>query len=581
MGQNIRVVSFRLCAVFFITTLFSCIDSKYNLDDVSNKMHLFDNGIDFPLLDTGDVPFSRLLNEDDDVKVDQRGVYSVYSDPGQLVSEFDVVGVITLPGQQPSFGEGRSFQVEVSWPQGTERVIPFPQGLADFTARLTSESGVVDDKIVDVKSASTEKVHDAMLSFKVFDGNGSPLRDVAITQIIFNNYRLQLPSQLIIPGYENNVITLNGTYDYNNFKVTVPVKGLKNISVQNRRIKIDEVLSIGGGFSCRVKNLSAGGAVQTMMLKPYFEVPDMNINSIYGRADVKVDPINETLRVGNIPSFLTDNDTKLVLTNPILVLQLKNSVTMPFTASMTIKPKDAAGRYIKGDDGQPIIIKVPAIQIGGAGVLKKYIAREEVKYYNDLGYEFIRCNDLYKLGLQVPSYIDMVIDGHNDSNVWQNIELGKDYKTIFDYNIDIPFMLDAGSTFTYDESRTGLYEKAFQYFSAEEVYINSTFINRYPADIAFMLTLYDRDGNELNDIEVTVPDIVKASPSTEVTPDVIPAETYMKIKLREKVPHQINKIDKMEWHMRTIFNSSASITEYQNINVQFVLDAPNGIDIVN
>ncbi|MEG1573569.1 MAG: hypothetical protein RR341_00630 [Bacteroidales bacterium] len=580
MRLNIGGVFLRLVVVCWLTTFFSCIDSRYNIDNVSDKMHLFGNGIDFPLMDTGDVPFSKLLGKNDDVKVNEFGVYSLSSNPGKLISEFNVVEMFTIPAQHPSFGSGRSYNSPITWKKGEEAEVVFPDEMVNFTAHLKTESSRIDDKIIDVKSAEFDDVYNAILTINILDGSGKPLRDVAVTQIIFKNYKLQLPDELVLSESSSNVVTLNGRYEYREFKVVVPIKGLKNISIQNRRIKIEKDINIGGGFACKVKNLT-GVTSQIFMIRPEIEIRAMNVCRIYGKADVRATTIVETVKVGKVPDFLDDKETKLILSNPVLLMDLQNSVTMPFIASITLKTKDATGNYIKDSDGRPIVINIPSISIEGAGTLKKYIAREEVQQYKDKGYKFIKCDDLFKLGLKLPSLIEMSIIGHNDNTQWQKIILGQHYKTTFDYNVDIPLMLDRGSSFTYAETKKGLNEKAFQYFSAKEVYIKSTFVNRYPADIVFALKLLDSEGNELKDIQVTVPDIVKGSETTEVTPDIVPAKTYMKIRLLEKKLGQINRIDAMEWKMKAVFNSTSTITKYQGIKTSLVLDAPYGVEVIN
>lgn len=78
-----------------IAALFaSCTDQKYDFDNMSKDVHLFDNGIYFPLLTT-DIPFSRMIEGyEENIGLQEDGIYFIHSNPGTV----DVSGEIISTG---------------------------------------------------------------------------------------------------------------------------------------------------------------------------------------------------------------------------------------------------------------------------------------------------------------------------------------------------------------------------------------------------------------------------------------------------------------------------------------------------
>ncbi|MBR2476413.1 MAG: hypothetical protein IKB57_07800, partial [Bacteroidaceae bacterium] len=63
-----RLLSAIFCLVAILATS-SCVDDRYDLDNVSEDVHLFENGVNLPLLQTGDLFFDDLVSSEDDIVV--------------------------------------------------------------------------------------------------------------------------------------------------------------------------------------------------------------------------------------------------------------------------------------------------------------------------------------------------------------------------------------------------------------------------------------------------------------------------------------------------------------------------------
>ena len=75
---------------FLAVFMLSCTDKKYDFENMSEDVHLFDNGVYFPLLTT-DVPFSRMIEGyEDNIGLQADGIYFIHSNPGNVAIKEEI-----------------------------------------------------------------------------------------------------------------------------------------------------------------------------------------------------------------------------------------------------------------------------------------------------------------------------------------------------------------------------------------------------------------------------------------------------------------------------------------------------------
>ena len=85
--------------IYIALFLSSCVDERFDMDNVSGDIHLFENGVGFPLLNTGDMAFEKLLSSEDDIYVNNQGLYEVTTTEGHLITDVDVIPKFHVPVQ--------------------------------------------------------------------------------------------------------------------------------------------------------------------------------------------------------------------------------------------------------------------------------------------------------------------------------------------------------------------------------------------------------------------------------------------------------------------------------------------------
>jgi hypothetical protein len=111
------------------------------------------------------------------------------------------------------------------------------------------------------------------------------------------------------------------------------------------------------------------------------------------------------------------------------------------------------------------------------------------------------------------------------------------------------------------------------------VYANAKIKNGFPADMTLEVTAYDVDGNELNGVEIVVPQTIKASKTTELTENVEPTESDVRLEIRELAQGELQKLDQLKYRVKVLFPDKGLISKYQTLNMKIDLELPEGMGI--
>ena len=109
--------------------------------------------------------------------------------------------------------------------------------------------------------------------------------------------------------------------------------------------------------------------------------------------------------------------------------------------------------------------------------------------------------------------------------------------------------------------------------------VNADILNGFPAEMSLEVEPFDVNGNRIDGVEVIIPSSIKASETTELTENVVPAQTKMKLEIRELVKGEMQKIDQLNWRVRVLFPDKGLISKFQSLNMKISLELPEGIAI--
>ena len=602
MRMNMKNLLLAIGCMPIIISTTSCVDERYDMDNISDDIHLFENGINFPLLQTGDLYFDDLISSEDEIVLNEKGVYEISTNSEVLSVEMQIVDKVRIPEQNPDFGVIKSFNTII--PTGSV-TFELPSDLTDYNANLHCETAKIDEKVTYIEKIYTHDNWVSTIKFEILDGSGKAISSqsgLKVDKIKFDNYKLELPSALIMDKEQitasgnitvttddnSNVIVLNGEAMENSVVIGVKINGVaigEDMFVNNKII-LDEEVSLSGAISLSVSN---SGAIveQTLQIAPSLNIPEVYIDEAFGNATMSDELENERVYIGELPDFLNNPETSLILTNPYIPIVIETTVPMDtIYADIVLVPKDERGNNIYNENGEKIEIEVNHVAVPGddhdtpgATINYEYVACQRIPELDNLGYDFVECLELGTITQKIPSYIEVSGRGYTDPNHIYDFYMGEPYHVDIKYEVRVPFMLEENSCIVYSDVTDDLNADIFETISAKTIYANAKVLNGFPADMELSAELYDVYGNKIDGVEVIIPEKIKASQTTELTENVVPTETSLKIEIHELHEGEMQKIDQIKWQVKVLFPDSGLISKYQSLSMKIDLELPEGLDV--
>ena len=591
---------FVICSMVTIISATSCVDERYDLDNVSEEVHLFENGINFPLLQTGNLYFGDLMSSDNQIVVNENGVYEFGTDEGSISVKTQVVDRIRVPQQNLKFGTIKSCEIYI--PNGSiSRTLDAEY--TEFDTNLDASTAPIDSKVVGLESMYTYDDWVSEIRFSVLDGSGKPISSesgVTVDEIAFENYRLELPDALIIDKNRttasgnisvtkedgSNTLILNGASASNKVVVKVKLKGvyIGDESFIDGKIVLNQHVGMSGAISLTMTNRGSL-TKQSLQIKPSVYIPEVYMDEAVGRANLSDDMEKEEISIGSLPDFLKSSETSLILTNPYIPIVIESSLLIDaLYADITLIPRDENRNHIYDDNGNPIIIEIKDVSVSGdldpqtgLAVCKDYVACQRIPELESLGYSFIECQELGMITKEIPAYIEVSGNGHTNPEDVLHFYMGESYNIDLDYEVRIPFMVEENTRIVYEEVTSDLNADIFNTITADEIFVNAKILNGFPANMSFEVEPYDVEGNKIDGIEILIPEEIKASETVVLTENVVPAETNLRLVIRELVKGDIKKIDQLKWRVNVVFPDKGLISKYQALNMRIALELPDGI----
>lgn len=268
-----------------------------------------------------------------------------------------------------------------------------------------------------------------------------------------------------------------------------------------------------------------------------------------------------------IPDFLCDENVNLNLANPALLARVENNGNLyPFWAEIALTPV-----YNDGTTGQQV--KIQRITFDKAGNMNIYIARERIPRIEMMDYTLVECPEMNNIFHKIPQKILIDVTASASSGMAGSVDMP------ISYNLDLPLSVEEGTTLKYVTQEDGLSD-VFDVVSVSQLTLIANCTNYYPMDITLDAHPYDTEGNPITDIEVTVEGNVRSALTNEPVANIEPSQSTVYIKLNELTPGRITDIDGFDLDLNASFPGSGSLTQWENIIINLVADAPNGVDIL-
>lgn len=564
----------------------SCVDNKYDLDkDIDMTVNVGGEYLTIPAGSSDTAYLSKIieveegdilqpdattrvyhLTKKDDINVEPTTVKEVTV--GATTTDLEAIEIVNNTGV--SFSEA-----EVSADITTS---------GDFEATANG----IDEALKELGSLRAKTPVDLNLTID-FNISGG---DLTFNQVKANKLKIVFPDYIVFKddeGIQDNelildeeVLSVNGS----SYTRTLKVEGYKfgDAADSGRKPNAEGSLTIEGNISMEGDVVTSGiSGTGALALVPKAVLEEMNINSVTGVIQPNIEAETTKIELNDLPDFLKDEDTRLDITNPVILLKADNPLETDVEIDAVLTPKknnvNIEGHEVKIGTGygQNKVALIPGTNI---------IALSRTGDCSIEGVtENIKVEDINNLLETIPDDIDVNLHPIVRNENYYNAELGKEYDLPASYEVDVPLSFEQGLNIVYNDSVQDLNKDLndLDKVSLKNAKIMLSVDNAIPLKLqlkAENVQIKDVYGNELTAVKKTMEEDKQYV--TESTDGEKPATSELVLSLTSDDTAFLSKIDRICFKITAVPGSATGVPlkDTQWLKVTSVkLSVPGGVNV--
>lgn len=564
----------------------SCVDNKYDLDkDIDMTVNVGGEYLTIPAGSSDTAYLSKIieveegdilqpdattrvyhLTKKDDINVEPTTVKEVTV--GATTTDLEAIEIVNNTGV--SFSEA-----EVSADITTS---------GDFEATAND----IDEALKELGSLRAKTPVDLNLTID-FNISGG---DLTFNQVKANKLKIVFPDYIVFKddeGIQDNelildeeVLSVNGS----SYTRTLKVEGYKfgDAADSGRKPNAEGSLTIEGNISMEGDVVTSGiSGTGALALVPKAVLEEMNINSVTGVIQPKIEAETTKIELNDLPDFLKDEDTRLDITNPVILLKADNPLETDVEIDAVLTPKknnvNIEGHEVKIGTGygQNKVALIPGTNI---------IALSRTGECSIEGVtENIKVEDINNLLETIPDDIDVNLQPIVRNENYYNAELGKEYDLPASYEVDVPLSFEQGLNIVYNDSVQDLNKDLndLDKVSLKNAKIMLSVDNAIPLKLqlkAENVQIKDVYGNELTAVKKTMEEDKQYV--AESTDGEKPATSELVLSLTSDDTAFLSKIDRICFKITAVPGSATGVPlkDTQWLKVTSVkLSVPGGVNV--
>ncbi|WP_418795829.1 hypothetical protein [Phocaeicola plebeius] len=564
----------------------SCVDNKYDLDkDIDMTVNVGGEYLTIPAGSSDTAYLSKIieveegdilqpdattrvyhLTKKDDISVEPTTVKEVTV--GATTTDLEAIEIVNNTGV--SFSEA-----EVSADITTS---------GDFEATAND----IDEALKELGSLRVKTPVDLNLTID-FNISGG---DLTFNQVKANKLKIVFPDYIVFKddeGIQDNelildeeVLSVNGS----SYTRTLKVEGYKfgDAADSGRKPNAEGSLTIEGNISMEGDVVTSGiSGTGALALVPKAVLEEMNINSVTGVIQPKIEAETTKIELNDLPDFLKDEDTRLDITNPVILLKADNPLETDVEIDAVLTPKknnvNIEGHEVKIGTGygQNKVALIPGTNI---------IALSRTGDCSIEGVtENIKVEDINNLLETIPDDIDVNLQPIVRNENYYNAELGKEYDLPASYEVDVPLSFEQGLNIVYNDSVQDLNKDLndLDKVSLKNAKIMLSVDNAIPLKLqlkAENVQIKDVYGNELTAVKKTMEEDKQYV--AESTDGEKPATSELVLSLTSDDTAFLSKIDRICFKITAVPGSATGVPlkDTQWLKVTSVkLSVPGGVNV--
>lgn len=541
----------------------SCVDNKYDLDkDIDMTINVGGEYLTIPAGSTDTTFLSKIIEVEEGDILQPDATTRVYH-----LTKKDDINVEPTTVKEVTVGATTTDLESIEIVNNTGVSFSEPEVSADITTSGDFEATAndIDEALKELGSLRAKTPVDLNLTidFNISGGN------LTFNQVKANKLKLVFPDYIVFKedeGIQDNelildeeVLSVNGS----SYTRTLKVEGYKFSDAAGSGMKpnAEGSLTIEGNISMEGDVVTSGiSGTGALALVPKAVLEEMTVNSVTGVIQPKIEAETTKIELNDLPDFLKDEDTRLDITNPVILLKADNPLETDVEIDAVLTPKknnvNIEGHEVKIGTGygQNKVALIPGTNIIALSRTGK-CSIEGVT-------ENIKVEDINNLLETIPDDIDVNLQPIVRNENYYNAELGKEYDLPASYEVDVPLSFEQGLNIVYNDSVQDLNKDLndLDKVSLKNAKIMLSVDNAIPLKLqlkAENVQIKDVYGNELTAVKKTMEEDKQYV--TESTDGEKPATSELVLSLTSDDTAFLSKIDRICFKITAVPGSATGV----------------------
>lgn len=554
----------------------SCVDNKYDLDkDIDMTINVGGEHLTIPAGSSDTAYLSKIIEVEEGDILQPDAATRVYH-----LTKKDDIDVEPTTVKEVTISNANT-KLEQTLIESTDDASESVTTNLDVENTLTAEANDIDEALIELGALGAETPVDLLLTFEFTGG-------LTFNSVTAKNLEIQLPDFLMFEKgevEEGNKLILNNE-ELKNAQKVLHVIGYKfgektgegEKPDDNRSITIDGKVTMKG----EVETLVTGGS-GSLEMTMHVTLGEMTANSVTGviRPNIKAETTN--IELNDLPDFLKDEETRMDITNPVILLRAENQLETPVEVDAVLTPMKGNaqidGKEVKVGSGYG---KTPVVLASG----KNVIALSRTGECTIEGVTSnVKVEDINNLLETIPDDIEVDLQPVVRYEGYYTAELGRAYEMPSSYEVDVPLSFEQNLNIVYNDSVQDLNKDLndLDKVILKKANVLLTVDNAIPLKLQLKpenVLIKDVYGNELTAVKKTIEEDKQYV--TESTDGEKPVTSELVLNLTSEDTAFLSKIDRICFKLTAVPGSATGVPlkDTQWLKVTSIkLSVPGGVNV--
>lgn len=561
----------------------SCVDNKYDLDkDIDMTVNVGGEHLTIPAGSSDTAYLSKIIEVEEGDILQPDAATRVYH-----LTKKDDINVEPTTVKEVTISETTTKLEETKIVKTTSSLIneDVTEGintLGDFKA----ESNNIDEALKELGALYAKTPVDLILTIDF-----QKEQNLNFTRVQANKLKIVFPDYIVfkaeegIQGHElildGQVLSENGS----SYSRTLKVEGYKFSENAGAGRKPNEgTLTIEGVISMEGEVVTSGvSGTGTLSLVPKTVLREMTASSVTGVIQPEIKAETTNIELNDLPDFLKDEETRMDITNPVILLRAENQLETPVEVDAVLTPMknntQIEGKKVEIGSGNE---KTPVVLASGENVIA--LSRTGECTIEGVTSN-VKVEDINNLLETIPDDIEVDLKPVVCYEEYYTAELGKPYEMKSSYEVDVPLSFEQGLNIVYNDSIQDLNKDLndLDKVGLKNVKVILSVDNAIPLKLqlkAENVQIKDVYGNELSAVKKTIEEDKQYV--AESTDGEKPATSELVLNLTSDDTAFLSKIDRICFKITAVTGSATGVplkdTQWLKIT-SIKLSVPGGVNV--